>query len=210
MATAPTIRAAINGGMARPRRGNAVSARNTAVIGAAIASASRKASTRSMPKRRNTPATIAMTIGIGTACIARRTPAREPEEQHQHAGHEIRADRLPEADMRERRTEEHGAGNAPQEHERLPVGRRKGKRDDRIEAKSGRNPGRNVGFGKTAARADRQDDRNRTGAREKKGDEGARAIERAEVGGNASRAYERQYDTFERHVVRLVAAKIGR
>ena len=112
--------------------------------------------------------------------------------------------------MRERRTEQHGARNAPQEHERLPVGRRKRKRDDRIEAKSGRDPGCNVGFGKTGACTDRQDDDHRTGAREKKGDEGARAVERAKVGGNASRAYERQYDTFERHVVRLVAAKIGR
>ena len=49
-----------------------------AVIGSAIQSSSRKARTKSTPKRRNTPGHHAMTIGIGTASIARRTQPENP------------------------------------------------------------------------------------------------------------------------------------
>jgi len=77
-ASAPTASAPMSGGSARASRGAALKAKNAAVIGAAIHSASRKARTRSTPKRRNTPATIAMTIGIGTASMARRTQPESP------------------------------------------------------------------------------------------------------------------------------------
>ena len=56
----------------------APSARKAAIIGAAIQKSSRTAYTRPRPKRRNTPATIPITIGIGTACIARRTQPERP------------------------------------------------------------------------------------------------------------------------------------
>ena len=51
---------------------------NASTIGAAIAKSSRTACTRPVPKRRNTPATIAMTIGIGAASVQRRTQPESP------------------------------------------------------------------------------------------------------------------------------------
>ena len=47
-------------------------------MGAAIQKSSRTARTRSRPKRRNTPATMPITMGIGTASIARRTQPESP------------------------------------------------------------------------------------------------------------------------------------
>jgi len=70
--------APISGGSMRPRRGRALSATNAATMGSAIQRSSLKARTRSRPKRRNTPATIAITIGIGRASIARRTQPVSP------------------------------------------------------------------------------------------------------------------------------------
>ena len=70
-ASAPTASAAISGGILFTKR-------NANAMGNAIHGASRNASTRSMPKRRNTPATMAITIGIGTASIARRTRPETP------------------------------------------------------------------------------------------------------------------------------------
>src|SRR6185295_3870473 len=78
MASAPAIRAPMSGGSTLESLGRAARRANAAVIGRAIHGWSRKASTRSTPKRRNTPATIAITIGIGTASIARRTQPDRP------------------------------------------------------------------------------------------------------------------------------------
>ena len=71
-----------------------------------------KACTRSMPKRRNTPATIAITIGIGIASITRRTKSGQAEHQHQQAGREERADHFRKGEMRQRRSDQHRARNA--------------------------------------------------------------------------------------------------
>jgi hypothetical protein len=76
--SAPTSSAPISGGMRRPRAGSADKAKKATTIGAAIAGSLCNARTRSRPKRRNTPATMPMTIGIGTACIARLTQPDAP------------------------------------------------------------------------------------------------------------------------------------
>lgn len=47
-------------------------------MGAAIATSAPSAATRSTPNFRKTPATIAMTIGIGSASITRRTSPDAP------------------------------------------------------------------------------------------------------------------------------------
>ena len=78
MTSAPAASAAMSGGTARPRRGTRLKASQTTHMESAIAISSRKACTSPIPKRRKTPATIAITIGIGTACIARRTQPERP------------------------------------------------------------------------------------------------------------------------------------
>ena len=78
MAATPTISAPITGGINRATRGMADNSRNTAVIGAAIANPSRSAKIRFRPNCRNTPATIAMTIGIGTRLRQARTQPLNP------------------------------------------------------------------------------------------------------------------------------------
>ena len=77
-ASAPISSAPISGGMRRPRAGNADRARKATTIGPAIAGSPCSARTKSSPKRRNTPATMPMTTGIGTACIARLTQPDTP------------------------------------------------------------------------------------------------------------------------------------
>ena len=52
--------------------------RQTTVMESAMVRSSRNAVTRPMPKRRKTPATMAMTMGMGTASIARRTHPERP------------------------------------------------------------------------------------------------------------------------------------
>ena len=64
--------------MRRPSRGDTLSAMKAAVMGAAIQKSSRMAKTRSSPNRRNTPATMPMTMGIGTASMARLTQPLKP------------------------------------------------------------------------------------------------------------------------------------
>ncbi len=78
IAAAPTKSAPISGGRRRDHPADALSARKATIIGAAIQKSSRTAYTKPRPKRRKTPATIPITIGIGTACIARRTQPDRP------------------------------------------------------------------------------------------------------------------------------------
>ncbi len=122
---------------------------------AAIQKPSRNACTRSMPKRRNTPATIAITIGIGIASITRRTSPVKTEHQHQ-AGRSPRNAPITsgKAEMRERWPDQHRARNGPEEHQRLPVEQRKDNGDQPIEKKRSEYPGRKIGFA-TARRAHR-------------------------------------------------------
>jgi hypothetical protein len=66
------------GGTHRPSDDLALSNRNTTTIGAATATSEPTARTRSVPKRRKTPATMPMTIGIGTRSMNRRTQPVRP------------------------------------------------------------------------------------------------------------------------------------
>ena len=68
----------IIGGIRRPRPGSALSSRKARTMGAAIPTSSRRACTRSIPNRRKIPATMAITIGIGTTAMARRTQPLSP------------------------------------------------------------------------------------------------------------------------------------
>ena len=52
--------------------------KKTAVIGPASQNSFRTASTQSVPNFRNTPATIAITIGVGKAAITTRTQPVTP------------------------------------------------------------------------------------------------------------------------------------
>jgi hypothetical protein len=76
--TAPTISAPMIGGSRRPSAGRALSSRNITTIGPATAMSPRSEPTRSIPNRRKTPATMAITIGIGIMAIARRTHPVSP------------------------------------------------------------------------------------------------------------------------------------
>jgi hypothetical protein len=66
------------GGTRRPSPGEALSARNATTISAAMTTSSCTERTRSRPNRRKTPATMAITMGIGTTAIARRTHPVSP------------------------------------------------------------------------------------------------------------------------------------
>jgi hypothetical protein len=109
-------------------------------------------------------------------------PARQPQAQHQHAGSEKRADYFGIAQVGERRANQHGTGNTPQQHQRLPVDQRKRDGEKAVEKKRAENPGRDIGFRQPAARAGGEDDRNRAGAGEQKADQRAQGIVAAAVG----------------------------
>ena len=78
VAEAPTSSVPMRGGMRLPNAGTAVSSSQPATIGPAIAMSSCNERIRSSPKRRNTPATMPITIGIGTASMARLTQPVTP------------------------------------------------------------------------------------------------------------------------------------
>ena len=75
-ATTPTSNATMIGGS--HFRGQTDARKKANTIGPAMARSSRIACTRSVPKRRKTPATMAITIGIGTTAMARRTQPERP------------------------------------------------------------------------------------------------------------------------------------
>ena len=77
-ASAPTTSAPMIGGQRRPSCGNALKPSQATTMGAAIAVSLNTAWTRSRPKRRNTPATMPITIGNGTSAIARLTQPLTP------------------------------------------------------------------------------------------------------------------------------------
>ena len=68
----------MTGGNRLPQSALAESNKNTATIGAAIATSLCKARTMSRPKRKNTPATMPMTIGMGSAATTRLTQPVRP------------------------------------------------------------------------------------------------------------------------------------
>ena len=78
ISSAPISKAPITGGMRFAHAGLADSSRKAMIIGAAIATSLSSARTMSSPKRRNTPATMPITIGIGSADITRLTQPLAP------------------------------------------------------------------------------------------------------------------------------------
>ena len=78
MASAPTSMAPRMGGMRLPSAGAADSSRNTTTIGAVIHTSACSERTKSSPKRRNTPATMPITIGMGNDDINRFTQPLKP------------------------------------------------------------------------------------------------------------------------------------
>ncbi len=76
MTTIPTSRAAMIGGSRM--RGHTEASRKASTMGPATSRSSRTECTRSVPNRRNTAATMPITIGIGTADMARRTHPQSP------------------------------------------------------------------------------------------------------------------------------------
>ena len=77
-ASAPTTSVPMIGGIHLPSDGTALSSRNASTMGAAMAKSAPSARTRSTPNRRKTPATIAITIGMGMTLITRRTQPVRP------------------------------------------------------------------------------------------------------------------------------------
>ena len=78
MASTPTNKAPITGGILRPQLGSADSAMNTSTMGAAMATSLSRARTKSSPKRKNTPATMPITMGMGSTDITRLTQPLRP------------------------------------------------------------------------------------------------------------------------------------
>ena len=78
MAIAPTTSAPITGGIRLPHTVLADSSRKATTIGPAMPTSLCSARTRSSPKRRNTPATMPITMGIGSDDISRLTQPLAP------------------------------------------------------------------------------------------------------------------------------------
>ena len=77
-ARAPTSKAPITGGRRRPQSARADSSKKAATMGAAMAASLCKARTMSRPKRKKTPATMPITMGMGSAAITRLTQPLSP------------------------------------------------------------------------------------------------------------------------------------
>src|SRR4051812_46186830 len=129
-------------------------------------------------------------------------PARQAEQQHQHARGEKCAHHLGEGEMAERRADQPRARNVPQEDKGLPVGQRESDGDHAVQAERGEDPRSDVGFGKAAARADREDDRHRSTRREQERHRCCHGVRRACGGKDAPRSGRRRNDRFERHARR--------
>ena len=182
-APTPTSSAPISGGHAPAQRGqHAEHDPGDAPSGRRSASPACSARTRSSPKRRNTPATMPITIGIGTAAIARCTQPVTLSTNISNAGQIKRADDFGKREVRERRADQHRARNRPEEHQRLAVEPAEQDRDQAVDEEHAEYPGRDLGLAEPAAAADREDDRDRRGNREQPADEAVGGIDQAEVG----------------------------
>ena len=123
IASAPAPSATISGGRRAASGGMALTARNAAVMAAAIHRSAWKARTQSRPNCRNTPATMPMTIGIGTACHGAPHPAGE-RRAPASAGRWRCRRRPPRRSVRwpSAGPDQHGAGDGPEERQRLAIG----------------------------------------------------------------------------------------
>ena len=134
-----------------------------------------------VPNRRNTPATMPITIGIGTACHGPPHPAGEPEHQHQQPGGVEGADHLGEAQVAERRADQHRARDRPEERQRLPVQPAGEHREQAVEEEHAEDPGRQLGGRQPACGADGEDHGDRPGGGEDQADQAVGRVEQADV-----------------------------
>ena len=93
-------------------------------------------------------------------------PTAHSQQQHQQAGGIEGADHLGKAQVLQRRPNQHGAGNGPGKAQRHVVEPAHRQRQQAVDEEDTEDPGRQLGRTQPAARANRQDDRDRPGGRE--------------------------------------------
>lgn len=143
-ATAPTTSAPMIGGTRLPSDAQALSSRNASTIGAATATSSPSARTRSVPNRRKRAGDHPHDDRHADGVDHSADPARQTQDEHQQTRAEERADHLREAEMAEGRTDEHRAGDGPEEREGLPVDPAGQDREDSIEEEDAEHPRRGL------------------------------------------------------------------
>ena len=178
---APTAIATISGGIRAASPGHMLTSRKAAVIGAAIHTPASSARTQSSPNCRKTPATMPMTIGIGTASMARRTKPVRPSASISRPGRDIGADDLSKAEVGQRGPDQDGAGNGPEERQRLTVGEREGDGDEPVDEERAEQPGGEIGLSEAATRAGREDDGHRAGRRKQEADQRAGGVRQRQI-----------------------------
>ena len=162
------------GGTHRPSVGRALSSRNTRTIGAATATSDPTARTRSVPNRRNTPATMPITIGIGMRFMTRRTQPVRPRTSISSPVAKKAPTTSGQAEVAERRSDEDRAGDRPEERQWLPVQPAGHHGEHAVEEEDAEHPRRQLGLRQAALGADRQDHRDRPGGREDQADQPVR------------------------------------
>jgi hypothetical protein len=83
--------------------------------------------------------------------------------------------------VRERRADQHCAGNRPKEHQRLPVAPAEKQADQAVQEERAEDPRGEVGRRKATARADREDDRDRSRRGEDERDDAVDDLEAAKI-----------------------------
>ena len=175
------------GGTHRPSVVQALSSRNTRTIGAATATSDPRARTRSVPNRRNTPATMPITIGIGMRFMTRRTqPVRPRTSISSPVAKKAPTTSRP-REVAERRADEDRAGDRPEEGQRLAVDPARPHGEHAVEEEDAEHPRRELGLRQAALGADRQDHRDRPGGREDQADEPVPGVERSQVAKDPAR-----------------------
>ena len=174
MTPAPAASATISGGRrAESAAGAAPASRNAAVIVAAITGSLWNARTQSSPNCRNTPATMPITIGIGNACMARRTHPVAPSTSIRTPVAMKAPIDLGEGEVAQRRADENGAGDGPEKRQRLAIRKAEGDADETVDEKCAEQPRRQVGLAQSAFGAGRQDDDHRSAGGEQERDQSA-------------------------------------
>ena len=185
------------GGTHRPRAARALSSTNTSTIGAATAASDPTARTRSVPNRRNTPATMPITIGMGMRSMTRRTQPVSPRTSTSSpvatnapttSGHGVA----------ERRPDEDRPGDRPEEGQRLAVHPARHHGQQAVEEEHAEHPRRELGLRQAPMGADGQDHGDRTGGREDQADHAVRGVEQPQVPHDAAGPNQRAWGALHR------------
>ena len=106
----------------------------------------------------------------------------DDERQRDHgAGGVKRANHLGKAQVLQRRADEHGARDRPEEDEGLPVLEAERDRQQPVQEERAEEPGGEVGLREPTPRPHRQDDGDRAGGREDEADEAVGGVDAAKV-----------------------------